>query len=71
MYVNTATCNEGMCGGGGGDCGAAVGLNQTEASMYVNTDMCNDGGGGCVGVGINQTQYIIKGMTCGMGVHLV
>ncbi len=46
-------------------------------AMYVNTATCNDwgrrmGGGAChVGEGINQKQYIIKDMTCGMGFHLM
>ncbi len=37
VYVNIDTCNN-----GGWHVG--VGLNQTEAAMYVNTAMCKDGG---------------------------
>ncbi len=51
------------------------GFNHTEAAMYVNTAMCNHIGGGeseeGVSVGLNQKQYIIKGMTCGIGLHRV
>ncbi len=33
--------------------------------------MCRDQGGGCAGKCVNQKQYIINGMTLGMGLHLV
>ncbi len=41
--------------------------------MYVNKGTCNDcgGGGGGTSVQLNQKQYIIKGMTHGMGIPLV
>ncbi len=57
-----------MTGEGRG--GVKVWLSQTEAAIYVNTAKCNDWGV-VAGVGLSQKQYIIKGMTCGMSLHLV
>ncbi len=43
----------------------------SETIYHWNTVTCHDGEGCRVGVGLNQKQYIIKGMTRGMGLHLV
>ncbi len=47
--------------------GGWVGLNQIEAAIYVQPPVRM----GRVAVGLMQKQYIIKGMTCRTGFHLV
>ncbi len=39
---------------------------QQDSKIFFHLAICNDGGGG-----LNQIQYIIKGMIRGMGLHLV
>ncbi len=62
VYLNTAMYKyEGGCVG--------VGINQTVVAIYVNISVII--GVWCAWVGLNQKQHIIRGMTCGMGLHLV
>ncbi len=42
-----------------------LGWPRNKISLKYSNMLCH------VGVGLNQKQYIIKGMTCGMGLHLV